>query len=226
MAKSERAIWLSQSREAPASGPQRLRNRFPALPEPASPADVELAEIAAAQAEPAAFAPLYERYVDLVWRYALSRLGDRERAADATSQTFQRALAALPDYRPQRRDDGTTLRAWLMTIARHVVFDELRHDRPATPLDAPAAAPWLADDARGPEAHAVAADERRRVNDALARLPDTQRQIVELRLIGLKGREIADLLDMTESAVKTAHFRAIARLRDLLNDTDDQGTTR
>jgi RNA polymerase sigma-70 factor (ECF subfamily) len=188
-------------------------------------ASLEFARIVAAQADPRAFAPLYEAYVDLVWRYALSRLGERERAADATSQTFQRALAALPGYQPQRRGEGTTFRAWLMTIARHVVIDELRSARPATPLDAPAAERWLVDDARGPEAHAVAADERRRVNDALARLPDTQRQIVELRLIGMKGREIAALLDMTESAVKTAHFRAIARLRELLNDTGE-GTTR
>jgi RNA polymerase sigma-70 factor (ECF subfamily) len=222
VAKSERALWLAQSKESTGSRPATVASRATPV---TSETERELAEIAAAQIDRAAFAPLYERYVDLVWRYALSRLGDRERAADATSQTFQRALAALPNYRPHRRGDGTTFRSWLMAIARNVVIDEQRRVRPATPLDDPAAGRWLVDDARGPEAHAVAADERRRVNDALAQLPDAQRQIVELRLLGLKGREIAGLLDMTESAVKTAHFRAIARLRDLLNDADDEGRT-
>jgi RNA polymerase sigma-70 factor (ECF subfamily) len=218
-AKSDNLPWHAPFRRRPAAT---------AAGETAAPSGGgELAHIEAAQRDIRAFAPLYEAYVDLVWRYALSRLGDQERAADATSQTFQRALAGLPSYQPQRRDDGTsTFRSWLMTIARNVVIDEARRFRPVTPLDDPAAQRWLADDARGPEANAVAADERRRVNDALAQLPETQRQIVELRLAGLKGREIADLLDMTESAVKTAHFRAIARLRDLLAEPIHEGTSR
>lgn len=190
-------------------------------------AEVELAQIAAAQHDIRAFAPLYEAYVDLVWRYALSRLGDQHRAADVTSIVFQRALTALTNFQPQQRGETTTFRSWLMTIARNVTIDAVRRERPTTPLDDPASQVRLIDRRRGPEEQAVAADERRRVNAALARLSDTQRQIVELRLIGLKGHEIAGMLNMSESAVKTAHFRAYARLRDLLAEPyENQGRPR
>jgi RNA polymerase sigma-70 factor (ECF subfamily) len=229
VAKSEHAISLAQSGKASSSVARRWHKPAPdtvAMHEEPASADHELALIEAAHADARAFAPLYEAYVDLVWRYALSRLGDPHRAADATSATFQRAISALPNFQPQRRGDTTTFRSWLMTIARNVVIDEATRHRPATPLDDPSAQRWLVDHRRGPEEHAVAADERRRVERALAQLPDIPRQIVELRNIGMKGAEIAEMLNMSESAVKTAHFRAYARLRDLLAEPEDQGRPR
>lgn len=50
----------------------------------------------------------------------------------------------------------------------------------------------------------------------LGQLPETQRAIVELRLAGLRGDEIASALDTTLSAVKSAQYRAYQRLRELL----------
>lgn len=197
--------------------------QYPSL----APADIEIAQIERAQQDPQAFAPLYETYADLVWRYALSRLSDQERAADATSQTFSRALAALPRYQPKRQGDGTTFRSWLMTIARNVVIDETRKERHATPLDAPSVQHRLVDRGRSPEEHAVIADERRRINAALAELPETQRQIVELRAIGTRSTEIAEVLQMSHAAVRTANHRAYVRLRELLGPPDtDKGTSR
>jgi RNA polymerase sigma-70 factor (ECF subfamily) len=191
-------------------------------PDPASAgpaAEWELIHVERARRDPAAFAPLYEAYADLVWRYALSRLGDPERAADATSQTFAKAMSALPDFRPQRRrNGGTTFRSWLMMIARNVVIDDIRKARPTSPLDAPAAQPWLIARERSPEDAAIAAAERQRIDQALSRLPDTQRQIVELRAVGMKGAEIAAVLNMSVAAVKTANHRAYLRLRELLDE--------
>ncbi len=51
--------------------------------------------VAQAQLDRQAFAPLYARYADPVYRYCYRRLGHPEVAADATSQTFARALAAF-----------------------------------------------------------------------------------------------------------------------------------
>lgn len=189
------------------------------------PATIELREIERAQDNPADFAPLYERYVDLVWRFAFSRLGDRERAADATAQTFTKALAALPRYEPKRQADGTTFRAWLMMIARNVIVDDQRRHRETTNLDAPAAQLWLTDTRRSPEEHAIASDEQRRVHEALRKLPDKQRTLVELRAQGLTGQEIADVMGMSLAGVRTAHHRAYAKLRDLLAN-DFEGSSR
>ena len=194
----------------------------PPEPVPAGPVPGwEMVHIERARRDPAAFAPLYEAYADLVWRYALSRLGDRERAADATSQTFQKAITALGSFRPDHRGGATTFRAWLMTIARNVVIDEARRARPTLALDEPAVQPWLVDDTGSPEASAIASAERQRIERALAQLPAAQRQIVELRAIGMKGAEIAQLLKMSIPAVKTANHRAYARLRELLGEPVD-----
>ena len=53
-----------------------------------TPAENELQLIERAKRDPRAFAPLYNAYADMVWRIAMSRLGDPERARDVTSQTF------------------------------------------------------------------------------------------------------------------------------------------
>lgn len=203
--------------------PRRLRQRT-ATPEPVTlpaAAEIELQQIEAARQHPHAFEPLYLTHVDLVWSYALSRLGDTHRAADATSLTFQRALAALPGFEPRRDQEGTTFRAWLMTIARNVVIDETRR-RPTASLDDPTRPHRLIDPARSPEDEAILNDDVRQVKEALARLPDIPRQIVELRSFGLRMAEIATMLNMSEPAVKTAHSRACSRLRTLLTVPEAQ----
>lgn len=87
----------------------------------------ELRQIRRAQNDISQFSPLYQQFVHLVWNYCLARLRDDDRAADATSTTFLKAMKALPRYKPELRSDQTTFRSWLMTIARNVVLDELRN---------------------------------------------------------------------------------------------------
>jgi DNA-directed RNA polymerase specialized sigma24 family protein len=76
-----------------------------------------------AKHQPAAFGPLYQRYVRPIYRYCFQRLGNRELAEDATSQVFVQAMAALPRYR------ADSFRGWLYTIARNVVIDLQRRRR-------------------------------------------------------------------------------------------------
>lgn len=170
-----------------------------------APADGELAALA--RSDPRAFALLYARYLDPVYKYCHRRLGSREAAEDATGLVFEKALAALPRYR-----DGP-FRAWLFAIAHRVVVDRYRHAPPDRPLEA---AVDLPDGGASPEDLALAADERRALRDLLARLPEHQRQVVELRLAGLSGAEIGRALGRSRANVDVTQFRAVARLRDLL----------
>lgn len=177
---------------------------------------IDGAVIGRAQFDPAAFAPLYDRYFDAIYRYCYRRLGDPEDAADATSAVFVRALAALPRYR--HRGVGS-FRSWLFSIAHNTVTDGYRSRgrQRETPIEA---AGHLAATSRDgcPEAAAIATESRSTLLAALTQLTPDQRRIVELRLAGLTGPEIADVLDRTLGAVKIAQHRAYAKLRVILTE--------
>lgn len=196
---------------------------------PDAPDAIDRADILAAQQDPAAFAPLYERYAPAVRGYCLRRLGEPEAAADAASQVFIRALQRLDTYRPSQAG-ASTVRSWLFAIAHNTVVDTHRRnavrnhrslDEAPAFRDGPAAGDRLVatDRTTDPEDQALARETVARVRHALTRLPERQRQIVELRMAGLTGAEIASVLGMTPGAVKAAQFRAFGTLRPLLDDT-------
>ncbi len=161
--------------------------------------------VAAAQVDPCAFGPLYERYVGPIYRYCYIRLGDHEAAEDATSEVFTKALAGLNGYR-----DGVFI-AWLFRIASNVIIDAYRRRSHQTyPIED---ASDIADTALTPEAAAVTQAEQAALRTAIAALPVEYRTVLELQLAGWKGEQIASALDKTYAAVKMLRWRALARLR-------------
>jgi RNA polymerase sigma-70 factor, ECF subfamily len=196
---------LSQARRG-----ARAMEPFPG-PDPIAPgvSRDEVAIVALAQRNPAAFAPLYQAYLTPVYRYCYRRLGSREAAEDVTSQVFERALRALGSFR------GGSFRAWLFTIAHNAVTDAYRRQgtRPAPAFDE---ALEIADPAPPPEQMALLADERRLLATALSRLPPDQRQVIELRLSGIPSVEVAQILDRSPEAVRALQLRATRRLQALL----------
>lgn len=156
-----------------------------------------------------AFSSLFHTYFDPIYWYCLSRLGDPVAAEDATSTIFSRALAAGPRY------EDPSLRSWLFSIAHNVICNVYRGRRLETPLDE---ATSLPDPMALPEEMAIAADERDQLLAALHQLPSDQRRVVELRMAGLTGPEIARLLDRSHGSVKMLQLRAFTRLRALLED--------
>ena len=171
---------------------------------PAAESTDEATVVALARQNPRAFAPLYERYLDGIFRYCYRRLGSREAAEDATSQVFARALAGLASYQ-----DGS-FAAWLYTIAHNVVVDAHRRRRPEDRL---VDLPEPIDVEPTPEEAALAADEGRTVRAMLQTLPVDQRRVLELRLAELTGVEIAAVLGRSVAAVKMLQLRAMTRLR-------------
>lgn len=191
---------------------QRFARRQPRARD-AAPADVDLADVRAAQRDRAAFGVLYRRYVERVYGYSFYLLGDHHDAEDATERTFMAALAALDRF----RDEGSTFRAWLFRIAHNELANALRHRRrhATAPLDAVAHAVPDAAVAHGadPATLAGAAEEATRVRRAVAALPGDRRHVIVLRFVdGLSVREIAAVLDRSAGAVRVLQHRA---LRDL-----------
>ncbi len=192
----------------------RASDRPATDPRSPSPPD-EVGLIDRARHDPAAFAPLYDHYFDPIYRYCHRRLGNPEDAADATSLVFARTLAALPRYQ-HRRD--ATFRSWVFAIAHNVITDgyRVRDRRAEAPIEVAGDLPDPSRDA-APEAVALAAETRRSLLAALALLSTDQRRIVELRLAGLTGPEIARVLNRTLGSVKVAQHRAYAKLRLILS---------
>ena len=173
--------------------------------------DAELVQLAKADRQ--AFGPLYDRYVDRVYRYCYRRLRTREAAEDATSQVFLRALTAIGSHR-----DGTSFPAWLFTIAERTVIDAWRRQRPRASLDD---VPEAIDRDPTPEQAALDAEGRAAVRSLLHHLPDDQRRAIELRLADLTGPEVAQVMGRPPGAVKMLQFRAITTLRRLLGASPD-----
>ena len=146
---------------------------------PATPADPDALLVAWSRRNPQAFTALYDRYFAAVYGYCLSQLGNPQAAEDAASQTFLKALTALPGYREAGR-----FRAWLFAIAHNAVQDVIRSHRPNEPLDAVGG---LHDPASTPEERAIAALDRDWIEREISRLPAADRQVRELRRAGLSG---------------------------------------
>jgi RNA polymerase sigma-70 factor (ECF subfamily) len=188
----------------------------PVEDEPVASREDEAALVAAAQREPAAFGRLYAHFVRSVYRYCYRRLGSHELAEDATSTTFVKAFAAL------ERFQAGTVRGWLFTIAERTVTDLLRKRRPWVALESAEA---IGSDEPDPQELAMLAETRQSVTTLLSRLTEEQRAIVQLRLAGLTGPEIAEALGKRPEAIKSAQFRAYARLRKWL-EAENEGATR
>lgn len=178
------------------------------LPPDPWPDEDDAAVMARAKVDPTAFAALYVRYASKVYRYCYSQLGSREAAEDATAAVFAATFAAVPRYR-----EGGSFVAWLFATARNTVIDAHRKRRPDVPL---ADVEERFTDDPTPEEVAVAWEDRATVRDLVAALPTAQRRVMELRLAGLTGHEIAEAMGRSHLAVKMLQFRAIDRLRQQL----------
>ena len=160
--------------------------------------------ILAAQRDTAAFAALYERYVDQIHGYIYTLTRNREVADDVTAATFAKALEELPRFQWR----GVPYSAWLYRVAGNLLARERRRPGWAElQPEMPDNAPDLADLAVRRESDDV-------VREAVAALPPDQRQVVLLRFGGdLSNREIAQLMHRSEGAVKLLTFRALTALR-------------
>jgi RNA polymerase sigma-70 factor (ECF subfamily) len=170
--------------------------------------DADLAAVRAAQADGAAFATLYRRYVDRVYGYAFYQLGDHHDAEDATERIFLAAFRALPDF----NDQGSSFRAWLFRIAHNTIANahrsRARKRTERLPDDFERAAP----DA-DPAGQVALADELREIRRVVAAMPDDRRQVILLRFVDdLSTNEIAQVLDRSPGAVRVLLHRSLREL--------------
>ena len=163
--------------------------------------DDEQSLIEAAQADPARFLELYERHFHRVYAFVSRRVGNRAVAEDITSQVFEQALAHLANYEWR----GVPFVAWLLRIASNALADRWKQ----TARDSHDPLPDVPD-----KGESEAIELRAMLGQLVDRLPDAQRQVIEMRFVEEKSiRDIAAAIERTEGAVKQLQLRALENLR-------------
>ncbi len=168
-----------------------------------------------------ALSELISRYQHRLYRYLLRIVWQPVEAEDLFQQTWLRVVEKIRSF-----DAGGNFDAWLFTLARNLAVDHLRRVRPQS-LDEPLANSWhsetLADRIPSkdhtPLDHALAAERRTEISEAMARLPMIYREVLTLRFEDeMKIEEIAQVTGARVSTVKSRLRRSLEQLRDALEE--------
>ncbi len=157
----------------------------------------------------AAFRLLFERYAPILLRLTRRHLQSEDLAQEIVQQTFFRLHGARNDFR-----SGSRLKPWVMTIAMNLVREHWRRKKRRTFIelnDAAHASPQAERSKRELE------DRSRVLYNALERLPESQREVVELHWFQERPyAEVAKIVGTTEGAVRVRAHRAYNTLKQLL----------
>ena len=156
------------------------------------------------------FAELYEQYLPKVYRYVKYRITDTHLAEDLTSIVFEKALTKFKSYRSEKAGFST----WIFAIARNTLIDHYRvsHKEQTVPLGDPVRAgnPEIS-----PEEEGEKAEEIQFLNGCIAQLSPPEQEIISLKFgAEMTNRQIARVLNLTESNVGIIIYRAVRKLRD------------
>ncbi len=169
----------------------------------------------------AEFARLVEAYSGMVYRLAIKLLADAQDAEDVLQETFIKAYHHLPEF-----DGRAQVSTWLYRIATNEALMLLRRRKhPVLSIDEPSE-----EDTQGtqpvhivdwcclPEDELMSSEARAYLDQAVAQLTPNLRAVFLLRDVeGLSTRQTAEVLKLSETAVKTRLSRARLQLREALS---------
>lgn len=161
--------------------------------------------------DPDAFAEIYERYFDKIYRYVYVRVRTQMEAEDLTQQVFLNALQSIGSYKWK----GAPFSSWLFRIARNQVIDHQRKVGrvQTTSLEIPIGS-------GDPDPVDIVEKEMDidRVREAMESLTELQREVISLRFAGeLSTAETARIMGKKEGAVKALQHSALGALRRALS---------
>lgn len=160
--------------------------------------------VADAKHDPRTFAQLYDRYVNQVYRYLLSHVGNTSDAQDLTSQVFLSALDHFSEYRHRGH-----FAAWLFTISRHKWMDYFRQDHRELSIESIINLPTNED----PQLVDLEREEIQAIRSIVFQLPSAEQELINLRFVArLSFSDMAVILGCKEEAAKKRLYRLLAKL--------------
>jgi RNA polymerase sigma-70 factor (ECF subfamily) len=156
-----------------------------------------------------AYEYIFNRYVDMLYRYLYSRCQSASLAEEALGDLWLRVVQYLPHFRIPAEGVDQAFTSWLYRIARNLAVDMVRRDRWNTDT--------LPDTLSSPEPaledSVLAQDDRRTLSAAMEKLTLEQREVIHLRFHEDRtSAEVAVLTGRSETAVKALQHRALGAL--------------
>jgi len=153
-----------------------------------------------------AFGDLYDTHYPRVFRFLAGRLRSAQIAEELTAEVFAIALAALRKGTQPRQ-----IGSWLIGVADHLASRHWRR-RKVEERNPPQSVAEEED----PEELAIGRLESAALWDCVNALSPEHRQVLLLRVVaGLRAREVGDIMNRTEEAVRSLQLRALSALRSL-----------
>ena len=170
-----------------------------------------------AKGDELAFDVFYKMFFPKVYKYAYRKLKNREQAEDVTSETFFKALKGLKSF--ESRSNGG-LDIWMYTIERNVIRDFFRKNLGVEIL--PFEEKWsklLNPSVDDPYITIERKEIDEIIKECISKLPDQYKKVIDLRFYKeMSLKEIATSLGKTIGAVKVLQYRALKKLKDLVEE--------
>jgi len=155
-----------------------------------------------------AFGNLYTIYVERIYRYVFYQVKDKMTAEDITEEVFIKAWRAIDSCKGR----GETFSSWLYRIAHNRTIDALRSRQKRLARETEVTA-----DVSYSKQEAEVRLKRQELLEAVARLPQNQKQVIILKFIeGLDNQEIGQVMNKNQGAIRVLQMRALAALRQRL----------
>jgi RNA polymerase sigma-70 factor (ECF subfamily) len=178
---------------------------------------LEMALIKAAQKDPKCFEPIYKSYYKRIVSFVYHRVESKEEAFEITSCIFYKALANLPKY----KDQGLPFSSWLFRIASNELNSLFRKNKTTRIVSI---------DSEGiEELRSDVSDVSQGIQDeylyiALESLEAEEMELIDMRFFEKRSfKEIADILNSSESACKMRVYRILEKLKSKLQNSYDHG---
>ncbi len=176
----------------------------------------EWTEIQAAKENPRAFGPIYNRYYTAIFKFLLKRTADQNLSAEICSQVFLKALKQLKNYEFR----GVPFSSWLFRIASNELgqYYRVSNKRRVVSIE-DSYFPEIAEEAK---IEFDVSDDyellKETLMSTLEELKENDLKIIEMRFFEKRPfKEIAQIMEITESNAKMKTYRILERMKKKIN---------
>jgi RNA polymerase sigma-70 factor (ECF subfamily) len=155
-----------------------------------------------------AYGQLYSIFLDRIYRYVFYQVKNKMTAEDITEEVFVKAWKAIRSCKGKSQ----TFSAWIYRIAHNHIINTLRNSQKCVSIDNENVI-----DIDDPKSEIETRLDQRELMDAVAELPENQKQVIILKFIeGMDNREIRQIIKKSEGAIRILQMRALCTLRQKL----------